>query len=123
MKWTDRIGRRLKLSDLHLFITVAEMGSMGKAAERLAISQPAVSKAIADLEHTLGVRLLDRTAAGVMPTAYGRALLKRSVGAFDELRQGIKDMEFLADPTVGEVRIGCPEAIVWIACESFRSVL
>ena len=111
MKWTERIGRRLKLSDLHLFITVAEMGSMGKAAERLAISPPSVSKAIADLEHTVGVRLLDRTATGVVPTAYGRALLKRSMGAFDELRQGIKDMEFLADPTVGEVRIGCPEAI------------
>ena len=111
MKWTDRIGRRLKLSDLHLFITVAEMGSMGKAAERLGISQPSVSKAIADVEHTIGVRLLDRTATGVVPTAYGRALLKRSMGAFDELRQGIKDMEFLADPRVGEVRIGCPEAI------------
>ena len=111
MKWTDRIGRRLKLSDLHLFITVVEMGSMGKAAEQLAITQPSVSKAIADLEHTIGVRLLDRTAAGVMPTAYGRALLKRSVGAFDELRQGIKDLESLDDPTVGEVRIGCPEAI------------
>jgi DNA-binding transcriptional LysR family regulator len=111
MKWTERIGRRLKLSDLHLFITVAEMGSMGKAAERLAISQPSVSKAMADLEHTIGVRLLDRTAIGVVPTAYGRALLKRSMGAFDELRQGIKDMEFLADPTGGEVRIGCPEAI------------
>ena len=111
MKWTERIGRRLKLSDLHIFITVAEMGSMGKAAERLAISQPSISKAIADLEHTIGVRLLDRTATGVVPTAYGRALLRRSLGAFDELRQGIKDMEFLADPTVGEVRIGCPEAI------------
>ena len=111
MKWTDRIGRRLKLSDLHLFITVAETGSMGKAAERLGISQPSVSKAIADVEHTIGVRLLDRTATGVVPTAYGRALLKRSMGAFDELRQGIKDMEFLADPRVGEVRIGCPEAI------------
>jgi DNA-binding transcriptional LysR family regulator len=111
MKWTERIGRRLKLSDLHLFITVAEMGSMGKTAERLAISQPSVSKAIADLEHTVGVRLLDRTATGVVPTAYGRALLKRSMGAFDELRQGIRDMEFLADPTAGEVRIGCPEAI------------
>ena len=111
MKWTERIGRRLKLSDLHIFIMVAEMGSMGKAAERLAISQPSISKAIADLEHTIGVRLLDRTATGVVPTAYGRALLRRSLGAFDELRQGIKDMEFLADPTVGEVRIGCPEAI------------
>ena len=111
MKWTDRIGRRLKLSDLHLFMTVVEMGSMGKAAERLGISQPSVSKAVADVEHTIGVRLLDRTVTGVVPTAYGRALLKRSMGAFDELRQGIKDMEFLADPRVGEVRIGCPEAI------------
>ena len=111
MKWADRIGRRLKLSDLHLFITVAETGSMGKAAERLGISQPSVSKAIADVEHTIGVRLLDRTATGVVPTAYGRALLKRSMGAFDELRQGFKDIEFLADPRVGEVRIGCPEAI------------
>jgi DNA-binding transcriptional LysR family regulator len=84
---------------------------MGKAAERLAISQPSVSKAIADLEHAIGVRLLDRTATGVAPTAFGLALLKRSMGAFDELRQGIKDLESLADPTVGEVRIGCPEAI------------
>ena len=111
MKWTDRIGRRLKLSDLHLFITVAETGSMAKAAERLGISQPSVSKAIADVEHTIGVRLLDRTVTGVVPTAYGRALLKRSMGAFDELRQGFKDIEFLTDPRVGEVRIGCPEAI------------
>jgi DNA-binding transcriptional LysR family regulator len=111
MKWTDRIGRRLKLSDLHLFITVVEMGSMGKAAEQLAIAQPSVSKAIADLEHTIGVRLLDRTVTGVAPTAYGRALLRRGIGAFDELRQGIKDLESLDDPTVGQVRIGCPEAI------------
>jgi DNA-binding transcriptional LysR family regulator len=111
IKWTERIGRRLKLSDLHLFLTVVEMRSMGKAAERLAVSQPSVSKAIADLEHTIGVRLLDRTVTGVVPTAYGLALLKRSLGAFDELRQGIKDLEALADPTVGEVRVGCPEAI------------
>jgi DNA-binding transcriptional LysR family regulator len=110
-KWTERIGRRLKLSDLHLFITVVEMGSMGKAAEQLAIAQPSVSKAIADLEHTIGVRLLDRTVTGVAPTAYGRALLRRGIGAFDELRQGIKDLESLDDPTVGQVRIGCPEAI------------
>jgi DNA-binding transcriptional LysR family regulator len=111
MKWTERIGRRLKLSDLNLFLTVVEMGSMGKAAEQLAISQPSVSKAIADLEHAIGVRLLDRTATGVAPTAFGLALIKRSIAAFDELRQGIKDLESLADPTVGEVRIGCPEAI------------
>ena len=111
MKWDDRIGRRLELHDLHVLLTVAELGSMGKAAERLAVSQPSVSKAIADIEHTIGVRLLDRTPKGVETTSYGRALLRRSMGAFDELRQGIKDIELLADPTAGEVRVGCPEAI------------
>src|SRR5262245_65811070 len=84
---------------------------MGKAAERLSISQPSISKAIADIEHTIGVRLLDRTPRGVELTAYGRALVKRGIGAFDELRQGVKDIELLGDPTTGEVRIGCPEAI------------
>ena len=109
MKWNDRIGRRLKLHDLHVLLTVAEMGSMGKAAERLSVSQPSVSKAISDMEHTVGVRLLDRTSKGVEATAYGRALLRRGMGAFDELRQGIKEIESLADPSVGEVRVGCPD--------------
>jgi DNA-binding transcriptional LysR family regulator len=111
MKWDERIGRRLKLHDLHVFIAVAELGSMRKAAERLAVSQPSVSKAIADVEHVLGVRLLERNAQGVEVTSYGRALLRRAMGAFDELRQGVKDIAVLTDPTVGEVRVGCPEAI------------
>jgi len=111
MKWDDRIGRRVKLHDLHILMTVAELGSMGKAAERLAVSQPSISKSISDLEYAVGVRLLDRTSRGVETTAYGRALLRRGMGAFDELRQGIKDIESLTDPTVGEVRVGCPEAI------------
>jgi DNA-binding transcriptional LysR family regulator len=109
MKWNDRIGRRLKLHDLHVLLTIAEVGSMGRAAERLAVSQPSVSKAVADMEHAVGVRLLDRTARGVVPTAYGRTLLRRSMGAFDELRQGIREIEALADPTTGEVRVGCPD--------------
>jgi DNA-binding transcriptional LysR family regulator len=111
MKWDDRIGRRIKLHDLHVLMTVAEQGSMGKAAERLNVSQPSVSKSVADLEYQLGVRLLDRTPRGVETTAYGRALLTRSMGAFDELRQGVKDIETLSDPAIGEVRVGCPEAI------------
>src|SRR5262245_44481631 len=109
MKWNDRIGRRLKLHDLHVLMTVAEMGSMGKAAQRLAVSPPSISKAIADMEHAIGVRLLDRTSKGVQATVYGRALLRHGMGAFDELRQGIQEIESLTDPTVGEVRIGCPD--------------
>jgi len=104
-----QIGRRLKLRDLHLFFTVMQRGSMAKAAAYLGISQPAVSEVIADLEHTLGVRLFDRNPQGVEPTRYGQALLKRGLAAFDELKQGIRDIEFLADPTAGELTIGHPE--------------
>src|SRR5262245_5549616 len=107
--WDDRIGRRLKLRDLHILMTVAQCGGMGKAAAQLAVSQPAISKAIGDIEFTLGVRLLDRTAQGVEPTLYGRALLRWGSAVFDDLRQGVEEIEFLADPTVGEVRIASTE--------------
>jgi DNA-binding transcriptional LysR family regulator len=105
MQWADRIGRRIKLRDLHVLHAVVQAGSMTKAAGELAISVPVVSKAIAELEHTIGVPLLDRSPQGVEPTAYGRALLRRGLAAFDELRQGVRDIEFLTDPAVGEVRI------------------
>ena len=108
MDETERIERRLKLHDLRVLMSVVDQGSMAKAAERLATSQPAVSRTIADLEHSLGVRLLDRGPRGIVPTPYGRALIKRSVAVFDELRLGVKDLEFLADPTAGEVRIAAP---------------
>ena len=111
MKWTDRIGRRLKLNDLHVLMIVAESGSMGKAAKALGIAQPSVSKAISDLEHTIGVRLLDRSSDGAVLTAYGQALVLRGISAFDELNQSFKDIDILSDPTVGQVTIGCPEAI------------
>src|SRR5262250_332312 len=107
MQLSDRIGRRLKLQDLHILMTVVQAGSMGKAAERLNSVQPSISRSIAELEHALGVRLLDRRRQGVEPTEYGRALLDCGVAVFDELRQGVKNIEFLADPTSGEVRIGC----------------
>src|SRR5438552_3773019 len=103
--WESQIGRRLNLRDLHVFLTVVQRRSMAKAAQQLGVSQPAVSEVIADLEHALGVRLLDRSARGVEPTIYGGALLKRSVAAFDELKQGIRDIEFLSDQTAGEIRI------------------
>jgi DNA-binding transcriptional LysR family regulator len=109
--WESQIGRRLKLRDLHVFMTVAQRGSMAKAAEQLGVSASAVSEVISDLEHTLGIRLLDRNPQGIEPNAYGRALLKRCTAAFDELKQGINDLEFLADPGLGEVRIGCSDSI------------
>jgi DNA-binding transcriptional LysR family regulator len=107
MHLSDRIGRRLKLQDLNVFMTVVQTGSMLKAAERLNTGQPNISRSITELEHAVGVRLLDRHRRGVEPTAYGRALLGGGSVVFDGLRQAVKNIEFLADPTAGEVRIGC----------------
>ena len=107
MHLSDRAGLRLKLHDLHVLMTVVQAGSMSKAATLLNTTQPAVSRSIAVLERTIGVRLLERNSHGIEPTAYGRALLDGGVAAFDDLRQAVKSIEFLADPTAGEVRIGC----------------
>src|SRR5262245_57450780 len=98
----ERIERRKRLHHLRRLLAVVQAGSMGKAAKQLATSQPAISRSISDLESTIGVRLLDRTPQGIEPTPYGRALLKRSISVFDELAQGIKDIRFLADPSVGQ---------------------
>jgi DNA-binding transcriptional LysR family regulator len=111
MDLEDRVSRRLKLSDLRMLLTIVQWGSMSKAAVHLNLSQSAVSKALGELEHTLGVRLLDRTPQGIEPTAYGTAILSRATAIFDEVRQGVKDIEFLANPTAGEVRVGCNEPI------------
>jgi DNA-binding transcriptional LysR family regulator len=106
MQLSDRIGRRMRLQHLHVLMTVVQAGSMKKAAALLNSSQPAISRSIAELENTLGVRLLDRNTRGIEPTEYGRTMLKHGVAAFDELKQGVKNIELLADPGTGEVRIG-----------------
>jgi DNA-binding transcriptional LysR family regulator len=109
--WQQYIGRRLRLRDLHVFFTVAHCGSMAKAAAHLNVSQPAVSQVVSDLEHVLRIKLLDRSSRGVELTTYGRTLLSGAVAAFDGLKQTVKNIEFLADGTAGEVRIGCPETV------------
>jgi DNA-binding transcriptional LysR family regulator len=70
-----------------------------------------VSRAIADLESTLGARLLERGRGGVRATAHGEALILRGRAVFDELRQGLQDFEALADPSGGTVRLACPESM------------
>jgi DNA-binding transcriptional LysR family regulator len=110
--WDARIGKRVRLRDLHILLTVVQHGSMAKAAAHLHVSQPAISDAIATLETALGVRLLDRSRKGVEPTAYGQILLRYGEMAIADLRQGVKEIEFLSDPTAGELRIGCPDSVV-----------
>lgn len=124
MERHQRVRRRLKLRQLEILLAVADTGSMAKAATRLAITQPAISRALADAEHTLGVPLFDRAAHGVEPTQYGRALLKRGIAAFDELDEGVKEIEHLADPTAGELRIGTPAGLSeWVVLDAINRLV
>ena len=117
MDWEDRIGRRLKLRDLHTLQIVAEVGSMAQASRQLGLSQPAISKAIAEMEQALGTPLLERSSVGVELTPSGSLLVERVRVIFDEVRQGVRDIEHLSDPTRGEVRIGATEPLTVILAE------
>ena len=105
----NHIGRRIKLRDLQIMLSVAQFGSMAKAAAHLSTTQPTVSQAIADLEDAVGARLFDRSTQGVVPTVFGEILLKRGTEAFDALKQGMRDIEFHATSGAGDVWVGCRE--------------
>ena len=109
MDWADRVGNRIRLRDLHILMAVAECGSMSKASVQLAISHPVVSKTVSDLEHSLGVRIFDRHSQGVELTTYGKVLLDCGTVVFDEMRQGLRRIEFLTNPDEGDLRVGFPE--------------
>ena len=109
---TELIGHRIKLQHLKIVTAVAEWGSMAKAAKHLAISQPVVSKVVADLEEVLGVRLFDRSPQGVEPTPYGRALLSAASRSSTTCEPGVDEIKFMADPTSGELRIGSTEPLL-----------
>lgn len=118
----SRLARRLRLRDLHTLLVVLESGSMAKAAGRLALTQPAVSKAMAEMEAELGVPLLERDARGVRPTTFGEAMAARARAIVDELGQGARDLAHLADPDVGEVRIGTTEPMTFTVAEAIQHV-
>lgn len=107
--WDERVGRHLTLRDLSILLTAVEAGSMSKAAERLSVSQPAISKTISLLEREVGAQLITRSPRGILPTEHGRALLARSHAAMDELRQAVEEMDVLADAKAGKLRLAANE--------------
>lgn len=113
MDWSDRIGQRLSPRDLHVFLVVAAELNMAKAAERLSISRPVVSRTVASLERTLGVPLFDRVSRGSELTGYGVALASHAAAVFDELRRSVEAIHEIANPGTGEVRFAASE--IWAA--------
>ena len=106
-----QLVRRLKLRDLETLTAVAKTGGLRKASGVLHLSQPAVSRALAELESSLGFRLLVRSRKGVELTQYGHALVRCAATVFDELHEGVREMQRIAEPDSGQIRIACSETI------------
>lgn len=94
------------LSLYHIFNCVAETGNISHAARQLFISQPAVSKAITNLEENLKTTLFQRGSRGVRLTDEGKLLYSYTKNAFDTLRQGEEHIHRLQELGIGNLRIG-----------------
>ena len=100
-----RLDGRIKLRHLQCLLAVAQHGSLQRAAEALSITQPAVSKTIAELEGLLGVRLFERGRNGARPTAQAELFLRHAGASVSALRQGIDVLSRAVGQTGGVVEI------------------
>lgn len=109
---------------LEQFLAVADHGHFGRAAEALNLSQQAVSKNIAALERSLGVKLFERGAFGASLTPYGEVLAVRARLALAELRLGAAEIGSMRGSRFGQVRVGVGLGFVGrvmpLAIERFR---
>lgn len=101
------------MAQLHLehFLAAYELGSFGKAAFLLGISQPALSKSIRKLEVELGVELFERHPGGLHPTAYGECLARRGFAIRADTKSALEEIEQLREGDGGEVRVGTAPAL------------
>ncbi|MBO7746815.1 LysR family transcriptional regulator [Paenibacillus sp. MWE-103] len=95
----------MEWQQLEYFRVVAGTEHFTQAAERLAISQPALSRSITHLEETLGVPLFDRVGRSVKLNAYGASFLKRVERALQEIQDGMAELQQLRDPYTGTVSL------------------
>jgi LysR family pca operon transcriptional activator len=101
-----RLPRRLKMSELRVFVAVLEHRSFRKAAAELHLTQPAVTKAMAGLEQMLGVALFDRASDGVVPTVHGLSFAPRAIAVFEELRRAAQELALVSRGERGTLRVG-----------------
>src|SRR5579864_6990628 len=96
----------LNLHLLRLFTHVAQSSSFSAAADRLHISQPAVSKGVREFEAQVGSRLLERGPGGVVPTEAGEMLLRHAAMLFAAERAAEEDLAALRGLTKGSLTVG-----------------
>ncbi len=97
---------RLKLRHLILATTIADSGSLARAAEHLHITQPVVTRGLQDLEGIVGVTLFDRSTHGVTPTVYGEAFVEHARAALAAIAQAGRTLTDLVEAEAGTVTVG-----------------
>jgi len=103
----------VELRHLRYFVAVAEERHFGRAAERLKIAQPPLSRQIQDLEAELGVRLFDRSRRKVELTPAGAALLENARGVFNALELAVRETKRAARGERGRIAIGYPTSLAY----------
>lgn len=123
---------RVSVRQLRLVTTIAQVGSMVRAGEAVGMSQPAVTKAVRDLEQIFGVTLFGRGNRGVTPTIYGEALVHHAQGVLTQLEHAAEELDDLAHGAGGRVAVGTllaasawllPGAILRLRAERPRVVI
>ncbi|MBU9457825.1 LysR family transcriptional regulator [Burkholderia multivorans] len=97
----------LNLRDIRAFVTVAQAGNFTRAAERLHLSQPALTVQIRRLEEIVGARLFDRNSRSVALTQTGRELLPLLQRSLDDMERVLRDARALGEGASGTVRLAC----------------
>lgn len=121
---TERLIRHLKLGELRAISEIARNGSLLAAAAALGTTQPALTRALAAAEATLGVRLFERLPRGVRPTLFGQALLRRIASIFSEIRGAADDIASLNGLSRGTISVGAvPLAAAGLLPESLQRLV
>jgi LysR family transcriptional regulator of abg operon len=112
----------IKLTALQALICAIEEGSLRGAARRMGVSQPAVTKAVRELERAVGAPVLQRSSSGVLPTAQGKVLLEHGRRALRELDDARSQIDQLGGQMVGELSVSAvPLAVMLLIPETMRT--
>lgn len=106
MEKNGLFSQRIRLRHLHTFVAVAQQGTLGRAAETLNLSQPALSKTLNELEQLTGTRLFDRGRLGAQLTLVGEQFLTHAVKVLDALNTAGQSLTRRSDQPADVVRIG-----------------
>lgn len=107
MNGIDRVLRsNLKLKHLQLLVALDQLRHLGKTAEFLAITQPAVSKTLAEIERLFDLTLFKRSTRGTEPTAYGESVVRFAKSVLSEFERTKEDLEATATGASGKTNVG-----------------